>query len=66
MDIKELRKKTKLSQRKFAEKFKLSVRTLQYWEQTNKTPKYILYMIKRILELEEVLDERIKSRVLQQ
>lgn len=64
MDIKELRKKTKLSQRKFAEKFKLSVRTLQHWEQTDKTPKYILYMIKRILELEEVLDEGIKSRVL--
>lgn len=56
MDIKKLRKKTKLSQSKFAEKFKLSVRTLQYWEQTNKTPKYILYMIKRILELEEVLE----------
>lgn len=33
-------------------------------EQSNKTPKHILYMIKRILELEEVLDERIKSRVL--
>lgn len=64
MDIKKLRKKTKLSQSKFAEKFKLSVRTLQYWEQSNKTPKHILYMIKRILELEEVLDERIKSRVL--
>lgn len=58
MGIKELRKKTKLSQIKFAEKFKLSVRTLQYWEQSNKTPKHILYMIERILELEGLLNEK--------
>ena len=54
--IKELRQKTGLSQSQFARKFRLSVRTLQQWEQNRReTPEYIIYMISRILELEDKL-----------
>ncbi len=54
--IKELRQKTGLSQSQFARKFHLSVRTLQQWEQNRReTPEYVIYMISRILELEDRL-----------
>lgn len=54
MYIKELRLHTGLSQRKFAEKFHISVRTLQRWEQkVSQPPAYVYYMINRILILEE-------------
>ena len=52
--IKELRDSLGLSQSKFAEKFYLSVRTLQNWEQGyRETPAYVIKLIKRIIELEE-------------
>ena len=57
MNIKQLREKTNLSQSKFAEKFHINLRTLQRWEQgQTPTPDYVVFLIGRILELEEKLD----------
>lgn len=54
--IQELRKQTGLKQTDFAEKFHLSVKTLQRWEQNQtETPEQVLFMISRILELESLL-----------
>ena len=52
--IKELRKKTGLSQSKFSSKFGIPVRTLQQWEQgISAPPKYLFRMMKYIMLLEE-------------
>lgn len=52
--ILELRKQTGLSQSQFAKEFHIQLKTLQSWEQGwRNTPEYILYMIQKILELEE-------------
>lgn len=54
MTILELRKLTGLSQSKFAKKFHISLRALQSWEQGwRNTPECVLYMVQRILELED-------------
>ena len=46
MDIKELRKRTGLSQARFSEKYGMSRRTLQNWEEGSRTPaKYILDLL---------------------
>ena len=46
MDIKELRKRTGLSQEQFAEKYGMPRRTLQNWEQGSRKPaKYILDLL---------------------
>lgn len=59
MTIKELRKRTGLSQSKFAERFHLSMRTLQRWEQNHNEPQEaIVYMINRILDLEDQMEEQ--------
>ena len=51
--IKELRESLGLSQSKFAERFYLSVRTLQNWEQGyRETPTYVIKLIEKIVELE--------------
>lgn len=51
--IKELRESLGLSQSKFAERFYLSVRTLQNWEQGyRETPTYVIKLIEKIIELE--------------
>lgn len=51
--IKEIRKQTGLNQSQFAEKFHLKLRTVRAWEQGQRnTPDYVMYMIQRILELE--------------
>lgn len=48
--IKELRKSIDLSQSQFAREFDIPLRTLQRWEQgQNKTPEYIIALIKRLL-----------------
>lgn len=61
MTIKELRAKTGLSQSKFAARFNIPVRTLQGWEMgRSKTPVYIIFMIERILELEEKINQKGK------
>lgn len=51
--IKELRSKTGLSQKKFADKFEIPVASLQNWEAGRTSPPpYVLFMIKSILALE--------------
>lgn len=57
MTIQELRHSLGMSQSKFADKFHLSVRTLQRWEQNqNPTPDYVLFMVSRIIELEDLVN----------
>ena len=52
--IKELRKKTGLSQSKFSAKFGIPVRTLQQWEQgISAPPEYLVRMMSYIMLLEE-------------
>ena len=52
--IKELRKKTGLSQSRFAAKFEIPVRTLQQWEQgISAPPEYLIRMMAYIMLLEE-------------
>ena len=52
--IKELRKKTGLSQSKFSAKFGIPVRTLQQWEQGISAPlEYLIRMMAYIMLLEE-------------
>lgn len=53
MEIKNIRINAELSQNKFAERFQIPLRTLQNWEQGHREcPPYVIYMIKRIIELE--------------
>ena len=53
-EIKELRKKTGLSQSKFSAKFGIPVRTLQQWEQgISAPPEYLVRMMAYIMLLEE-------------
>ena len=57
MTILELRQKTGLSQSQFAKRFHLNVRTVQTWEQgVRKTPDYVIWLIARVIELEEMLN----------
>ena len=52
--IKELRKRTGLSQSKFSAKFGIPVRTLQQWEQgISAPPEYLVRMMAYIMQLEE-------------
>ena len=54
MDIRKIREKLNMSQSQFANKFHLSVKTLQRWEQgQTKVPESIYYMINKIYELEK-------------
>ena len=63
--IKELRKKTGLSQSKFSAKFGIPVRTLQQWEQgISAPPDYLVRMMAYIMLLEErgqIKDEELKE-----
>lgn len=52
LTIKELRNRTGMSQRAFAEHFGFSVRTLQGWERGKQPPEGTVQMITRILQLE--------------
>ena len=57
MTILELRQKTGLSQSQFAKRFHLNVRTVQTWEQgTRKTPDYVIWLITRVIKLEEIIN----------
>ena len=52
--IRELRKKTGLSQSKFSAKFGIPVRTLQQWEQgISAPPEYLVRMMEYIMLIEE-------------
>lgn len=53
VEIQQIRKHVGLTQSQFASAYHINVSTLQMWEQgINRTPESILYLIKRILELE--------------
>lgn len=57
MKIQEMRKQLNMTQKEFAEKFHISLRTLQRWEQgQNEPPLYATYCIKRIIELEREVE----------
>lgn len=60
MSIKSIRQDLGLSQKQFADKFEIPVRTLQQWEQGKSSPApYIEKMIRKLVEKEE-LDEIVK------
>lgn len=53
VSIKDLRKTTGLSQTKFANTYHIPVGNIQNWEQgTRKPPSYIIYLLKRCVELD--------------
>lgn len=53
VEIQLIRKHTGMSQSQFANAYHINISTLQMWEQgINRTPDSILFLIKRILELE--------------
>ncbi len=57
MTIKEIRRRTGLSQSKFAEYFEIPRKTIQKWEQNGSVPpEYIPKMMSKILDLEETLN----------
>ena len=57
--LKELRKELGLSQAKFAERFKLPLRTIQDWEYGKREIRsYIIDMMHKIIELEKELENK--------
>ena len=57
MDIKELRALTSLSQSKFANAVGIPVRTIQQWEQGERTPpEYVVNLIEYFLKKERLID----------
>ena len=57
MTINDMRFGLGLSQREFAKKFNIPVRTLQKWEQgVAKPPVYVPELIQRVIELETALN----------
>lgn len=58
MTIRELRKRTDLSQSKFANIFHIPTTTIQQWEIGYRHPKeYIVEMMEKILKYEGYIDE---------
>lgn len=56
MTIKEIRKSLGLSQREFAEHFKIPVVNIQHWEQgVSKPLSYVVFLITRVIELENLV-----------
>lgn len=54
--IKELRKESGLSQKKFADYVRIPFRNIQNWEQGyRKPPDYVVDMVNRIIELERTI-----------
>ena len=57
MILKDIRKRTGLTQKGFAEYFQIPVRTIEKWERGGSNPPEYLYkMIVRILDLEDRLN----------
>ncbi len=53
MEIRNIRKKLKMSQREFSEYFEIPIANLQHWEQgVSSPPRYVVRMIERIVLLE--------------
>lgn len=51
--IKELRKKTGLSQSQFAKKYHISLKTLQHWEcEERKPPEHVNYLLSMVIDNE--------------
>lgn len=62
LDVRQIRKNQGLSQRKFAEKYGMSVRAVQSWEQgVQATPASVLVMLNRIEQLESELSHMPKD-----
>ena len=62
ISILELRKQTGLSQSEFAEKFHLSVKSVQAWEQGKRIPPDdTLCVIQKILECEEEIKNYLRN-----
>ena len=62
LDIAELRKVTKLNQKKFADKYHINVSTLQKWESgKNKQPEHYLYAMNELFKCRGLIrDEKRK------
>lgn len=57
MKIKDMRNATKMTQKAFAEYFGIPKRTLEDWEQENRTPPpYVIDLIEYKLKAEKLLD----------
>ena len=60
MDAKRIRQYTKLTQKEFAEKYKIPLQTLKQWESGpgsssyRKPPDYVLYMLDQLVTLEKL------------
>ena len=53
VEIQQIRKHLGVSQNEFAKMYHINISTLQMWEQgINRTPDSVLYLVKRVLELE--------------
>lgn len=65
LTVRELREKTGMSQARFAERFDISVRTLQGWESGKGPVKGMVSMMARIIELEEE-NRRLKNMIAEQ
>ena len=58
MNVKDLRKKTGLSQSKFANLFNIPVRTIQQWEQgVRKPPDYVIFMMEKIIITDHYIEK---------
>lgn len=53
-EVKKLRNELGLTQKKFGEKFKIPLRTIQDLEYEKREPRsYVIYMMRKIVELEK-------------
>lgn len=60
MKIRELRKKTKLTQTQFGDLFGIPMRTIQEWECENrKPPEYVVNMIEELLYRRGLIQEEM-------
>lgn len=58
MTVKELREKTNLTQKDFAEKYHFTLRQVQTWEQGyRETPECILYLLNQVIEGERNMSD---------
>lgn len=59
MTIREIRQRTGLSQRKFADQYELPVRTLQEWEQGRRqAPDYVVKLLERAVKEDYGMERR--------
>ena len=57
MTIQELRKRTGLSQSKFAESLEIPLGTIQNWERNHRTPpEYVLKLIEKSLKVDGLIE----------